>query len=617
MNGSRIPPTPLLHDSTVGDVKERVQPARIIHERGRILSADYNDFYYQRGDQAEVEQVFLQPAHIRQRFRNTSLFTIVEFGFGTGLNFATSLSAFIRESRQPSRLRFVSVEKHPLSHLDHASVLKAWPDFNSFSAELLDAYPPPICGWHTRFFCQGRVQACVFVGDVNEGISQFLEEDQIGVDAWFLDGFAPGTNPQMWQPDLLRQISRKTRQNGTVTTYSVAGAVRRALEAGGFRVTKVPGVPPKRHTLLGEFLGPGFRTRPVPGRVTVAGGGLAGSTLARSLADRQVPVTLLRPHPAGHPIASDISHAIMHARLSGSEHPQGLFRMHSQCHSSSRSWGMPGVTRVGALQVPDSNFTQERLEQVCRELGPAWALLVSPNETQCRFGIEFEKCVGWFPRSATVDVPRLCEALTHHELISVAPRLLRLDDHERGPVVAATGSNLPLDLEMSPIELAAIWGQVDRFRSLSKSFAPRVIVKDGYVSMIEDEIVVGSTYEHAPWIDGRATQVNVSRLQKVLPGIDVERLSAFRAKRGVTSDRLPAIGRAGDNIWASLGHGSSGTTSTFYAADLVAAELASEFIPATSEIRNLIDPERFAIRQRRRPNPFKARQNAAPSIEPL
>lgn len=595
------PPNP-----SVCYAKERIEPAQIIHERGRIRSADYDDFYYQRGDRAEVEQVFLQPAQIRQRFRNASLFTIVEFGFGTGLNFATALSAFTQESRRPSRLRYVSVEKHPLLHADQEAALKAWPDFKSFSSELLDAYPPPIYGWHTRYFCQGRVQASLFVGDVNEGISRFLEEDQIGVDAWFLDGFAPDTNPQMWEPEILSQLARKTRQHGTVTTFSVAGRVRRALEAGGFRVTKVPSAPPKRHTLLAELSISGFRYRPMPERVTIAGGGIAGSTLARSLADRRIPVTLLRPEPIGEPIASDMSHAIMHARLSSSRHPQGLFRIHSHCHSSSRSSGMTGVKKVGVLQVPEKNFTQERLLSVCGELGNTWALLVSPEDAQCRFGMTFGEAVGWFPRSAMVDVPRLCDELTKHELISIVRRPLRLEDQEKGPVALATGPNIPAGLEILPIELTAIWGQADRFRSLSKSFTPRIIVHDGYVSVQGDEILAGSTYEQAPWPHGEATQVNTSRLRKALPSVQVEHLNAFRAKRGVTSDRLPAIGRAGDNAWVSLGHGSGGTTSTFYAAELVASEIAGEFIPATSEIRNLIDPGRFAIRQKRRPDPFKA-----------
>ena len=184
-SGLKTPPIPLPPpDPSVCYAKERIEPAQIIHEKGRIRSANYDDFYYQRGDRAEVEQVFLQPAQIRQRFRNASLFTIVEFGFGTGLNFATALSAFTQESRRPSRLRYVSVEKHPLLHADQEAALKAWPDFKSFSSELLDAYPLPIYGWHTRCFCQGRVQASVFVGDVNEGISRCPVHPRSGIPSW-------------------------------------------------------------------------------------------------------------------------------------------------------------------------------------------------------------------------------------------------------------------------------------------------------------------------------------------------------------------------------------------------------------------------------------------------
>lgn len=72
-------------------------------------------------------------------------------------------------------------------------------------------------------------------------------------DAWFLDGFAPARNPELWEAPLLAQVAAHTAPGGTFATYTAAGAVRRALDAAGFDVARVPGYGRKRHMSRGTL----------------------------------------------------------------------------------------------------------------------------------------------------------------------------------------------------------------------------------------------------------------------------------------------------------------------------------------------------------------------------
>jgi tRNA 5-methylaminomethyl-2-thiouridine biosynthesis bifunctional protein len=205
---------------------------------GKLESTLYGDVYFQHTDGiAESRYVFLEQNRLPARFaaHNGGQFSVAELGFGTGLNFLLTREAWKNAAPQNGNLFFASIEKHPLTKDDLAKAYALWPQFGDDAAAILDQYPPLIAGFHHIFFNGARLMLCF--GDV----SDMLPELSGQFDAWFLDGFSPAKNPAMWTEDLFPQIAARTKPSGTLSTFSVAGHMRRALKAEGFTVKKIKG----------------------------------------------------------------------------------------------------------------------------------------------------------------------------------------------------------------------------------------------------------------------------------------------------------------------------------------------------------------------------------------
>ncbi|MEM7213381.1 MAG: tRNA (5-methylaminomethyl-2-thiouridine)(34)-methyltransferase MnmD [Pseudomonadota bacterium] len=217
--------------------------AKLRWEAGDLpVSERFDDPYYSRADGlAESRHVFLDGNALRNRLMTASQpFHIAELGFGTGLNMVASVALW-QEIGCPVPLRLTSFEKYPLSAPQMERSLSRWPELASIAQTLFDAWPSP----EVRF---GSSTLEVIVGD----ISETLPDWDATVDAWFLDGFAPSRNPQMWTEAVLENVGRCTASQGTFATYSAAGAVRRRLQAVGFEVVKRPGFGSKREMLTGR-----------------------------------------------------------------------------------------------------------------------------------------------------------------------------------------------------------------------------------------------------------------------------------------------------------------------------------------------------------------------------
>ena len=213
------------------------QTERLMWRDGAVpVSARYDDPYYSLDNGlAETRHVFLAGNDLPARFRPG--FHIGELGFGTGLNFLAALAAF-RAAAPGGALRFTSFEAFPLTVTDR---MRALAPFEDLPVQVLAEDSPQIVG--PDFVLE------VIVGDARETLPHWAGQ----ADAWFLDGFAPAKNPELWEPDLMAQIARHTRPGGSFATYTAAGDVRRALTAAGFAVNRVPGFGRKRHMTVGRL----------------------------------------------------------------------------------------------------------------------------------------------------------------------------------------------------------------------------------------------------------------------------------------------------------------------------------------------------------------------------
>lgn len=209
-------------------------------------SEGFDDTYFSKaGGLAETRHVFLAGNRLPERFAGRKTFTIAEFGFGTGLNFLTTLRA-LDQVGNPAALTFVSFELYPMTTDQLRRALGAFPELHDLAAELLRVWVPEP-GWN-RFHVAG-VDLCLGIGDARELIRDL---EVAPVDAWFLDGFSPARNPELWDPELFQAAADLTAQDGTLATYTAAGWVRRNLQVAGFKIEKVPGFAGKREMVIGR-----------------------------------------------------------------------------------------------------------------------------------------------------------------------------------------------------------------------------------------------------------------------------------------------------------------------------------------------------------------------------
>ena len=213
------------------------QPAELGWRNGGVpVSTQFDDPYFSLEDGlAETRHVFLAGNDLPARFRDA--FHIAELGFGTGLNFLTTLQAW-REAGSPGVLHFTSFEAFPMTVADIRRALSV------FSGLPVDALEPGT----TAMTLPSEVTGPDFCLKIIQGDArQTLPKWQGHADAWFLDGFSPAKNPELWEDSLLAEVARHTAPDGTAATYTAAGFVRRGLEAAGFTVERAPGFGRKRH----------------------------------------------------------------------------------------------------------------------------------------------------------------------------------------------------------------------------------------------------------------------------------------------------------------------------------------------------------------------------------
>ena len=209
-------------------------------EGGTPVSTLFGDPYFSCEDGlAETRHVFLAGNDLPARFRDG--FRIAELGFGTGLNLMAAVLAW-DAAGAPRRLTYTSFEAFPMPAPDMVRALSAFPEAEARAAPLLAAW-----GQGARRFDLGPVLVEVIEGDARETLPRW----QGRADAWFLDGFSPARNPELWGNDLLAEVARHTALGGTFATYTAAGFVRRGLQAAGFQVERVAGYGRKRHMSRG------------------------------------------------------------------------------------------------------------------------------------------------------------------------------------------------------------------------------------------------------------------------------------------------------------------------------------------------------------------------------
>jgi tRNA U34 5-methylaminomethyl-2-thiouridine-forming methyltransferase MnmC len=220
-----------------------VQKAELAWRDGDIpVSTGYGEAYFGDADAlAEARHVFIAGNDLPRRFESGRPFRIAELGFGTGLNMLAAAAAWRAAGR--GGLRLTSFEAHPIAAEDMARALRPWPELAPLAAELVAAWGAGRRAFTLGGAAEGAIAVEVILGDARETLPRWGGR----ADAWFLDGFSPARNPELWEPALFAALAKKSEPGATLATYSAAGGARTALEAAGFRVARVSGFGRKKH----------------------------------------------------------------------------------------------------------------------------------------------------------------------------------------------------------------------------------------------------------------------------------------------------------------------------------------------------------------------------------
>lgn len=401
-----------------------VTPARLdCNEQGEFFCAPFNDVYHSAsGGLAQARHVFLEGNGLPQRWGAgaDARFTIIETGFGLGLNFLAAWSAFVRPGNTTERLHYVAAEQHPFSAGDLAIAHRRWPELAALSGELAQQWPMLTRGFHRLHLAGGRVTLTLLFGDA----LQLLPQLEASADAFFLDGFSPEKNPRLWSPALCQEFARLAAPGATLATWTVAGSVRNALISAGFAVEKRPGFGTKRQMLAGRFAGHTVHTRAhaAPAQdarsVTVIGAGLAGTFCAERLAARGWSVTLVERHaqaaqeasgnPAGllRPIVN--KEDAVNARLS---RPALGYALRHFSALVAQGCALPW-RQSGVLQLARDAVEAERLAEIValHALPADWVRYVDAAEAADIAGCAVRGPGWWMPTAAWASPPALCHA---------------------------------------------------------------------------------------------------------------------------------------------------------------------------------------------------------------
>jgi tRNA 5-methylaminomethyl-2-thiouridine biosynthesis bifunctional protein len=599
-------------------------PARLAFGPGGVpYSEAYGDVYHSAdGGLAQARHVFLGGNGLPARWRGRASFTIVETGFGLGFNFLATWAALLEDARGPERLHYVSAEKHPFAKDDLAAALARHPELAPLARELLALWPLALPGFHRLHLARGRVALTLLLGDAGALLAQL----EARADAFYLDGFAPEKNPDMWSAAIARELARLAAPGATLATWTVAGAVRSALAAAGFAVEKRAGFGRKRERLVGSFPGRAQDPAAPDRRAVIIGAGLAGTSCAERLAARGWDVMLIERHPApareasGNPVA--LMRPSLHAedtalaRLSRAALGYAMRHLAALAANHPPPWRKSGVLRLArdATQM-------RRFEEIAEAnaFPPDFARCVDAREAARLAGRAVRGPGWWLPASGWASPAALCEAqIERHERIrrvfsADAARLAKTGDAwrvedakgtvlaEAPHVILANAVQANALLPGAALPLTAVRGQT--------SFAPPgqrldiPVSGDGFVASIEgDGYAFGATFQIDDFETGPREfdhAANLARAESLLPGfaagLDPARLEGRVGFRATTPDRLPLYGPIAGRpgVHAALGLGANGLLWAPLCAELLASQLDGEPRPLERGLAAAIDPGRF------------------------
>ncbi|MDP2787033.1 MAG: bifunctional tRNA (5-methylaminomethyl-2-thiouridine)(34)-methyltransferase MnmD/FAD-dependent 5-carboxymethylaminomethyl-2-thiouridine(34) oxidoreductase MnmC [Pseudomonadota bacterium] len=598
----------------------------------------------------QAQHVFLHGNGVPERWRNQRNFTLLENGFGAGLNFLATWAAWREDPQRPQKLHYLATELHPFRVEDLARLHGKWPELEFLAEALRNSWPLSMPGFHRLEFAAGRVVLTLLLGDAEASLRKL----RASIDAFYLDGFEADKNPEMWSPALLRRCAQLAAPNATFATRCVASQVKQTLHEVGFVFEQRPGFGENSEMLAGKIADRPKLAKNPPQigqrQAVVIGAGLAGCAIAERLAVRGWRVVVLDRHPEPAGEASGNLAGILRPMLSRDDNLAS--RLNRACFLYlNQPWrrldhrGHPPRRNLGGILQIARDEEHEALQRdwlAANEYPEAFVQFLDQADASRRLGAEAARGGWWFPHGGWASPPSLCRAwlssgcgnihfqggveIADLERVADAWRLLDAagETVAQAPVVIfATGATqLP---HTAGLPITPVRGQVSHLDAGMLPKLAHAACSEGYLTPALNGVhCLGASYLK----DGLDTELragehaeNLLRLARMLPSaahaFDPGELTGRVGFRATTPDHLPLAGALPDlsaqlkvgvrfntfprhaGLFGLLGLGSRGLVWSSLLAEHLACVIDAEPSPLAGDQADAIDPARFALRAQR------------------
>lgn len=653
------------------DTRELSSPALKWAGDGTPCSGTFDDVYFIIGHGlAESRYVFLEGTGLPQAWQGRDRWTVAETGFGTGLNFLLTWQAWREDPQRCGHLSYCSVEGFPLRREDLRRAQALFPELSPLAEELLRHWPAPVPGIHTLSFEGGRVRLLLLFGPVLPMLSGLMAR----VDSWFLDGFSPTKNPDMWSAAVLRRVAALSAPGARLASFTAVTQVRQDLQAVGFVTERRKGFRYKKHCLTAvlpqapEPSGtPWLRLPPAlpPGaRIAVIGAGVAGCAAARALRRAGFdPVLVDRHGQEGR---------------EGSGNPCGLLKprvtldggVHSRFYGASfrhmkRLLGDLGEAVAffpGILTVAAEEQEEEHLRALAATLPEDIGYWVDAAQAEALTGLKGSRGGLWMPDAGAMHPPAVCSAL-RGEIPLIAADVTALTaegsrwhltgaDLTVDAVVLAAGAVTPLLWPQAELPIRSNRGQITLIAD-SADLPGGALSFGGYLSpraALSGQRVVGATYDRwgdpqrPGWDqptaadDARNMEVAEDKVPLSTPWAERPVIASRSSLRATIADHMPMTGPLFEaarwrELYDGLHHGwphsrypaadwvpglyvlgalgSRGFQTAALMAETLAALCSGSPLPLEEDLFAAVLPSRFVLKEMKQPPQRRARQKTS------